>query len=441
MASAPSSKAKPADEAEDGDARNIVILCDGTGNELGGALTPGLGDMRISNVLKLFRIAQKGKKQLVYYSQGIGTVGRPDWLDRSKQKIRGVIGLASGYGLDDNVLGAYRFLAENWRENDRIYLFGFSRGAWTVRVLAGLLHLIGLVRPEQLNLCDNALATYKRAAQEDALPIAWHFARVVGSRFPPIHFMGCWDTVASVLVPRSDRMWIPSLETLPYTKTNPSVRIFRHALALDEYRRMFRVAEWAQPQPFVPNRFDNGSSQAQDIAQRWFPGVHSDVGGGYAEKESALSKIPLVWMIEEAVKAKLIITPGNFSHIALGVPKPGQHQYATPSALGEIHTSLGLGWKPLEIIPKAKRYIETRRRTFLGLYIPWAEQRRIPPGHDIDDAVYCRQAKDPLYKPKAKLPAPPPGIPACPWNQTPAPGTSNPPAPPPPPVPPANPPK
>lgn len=404
--------------------RNIVILCDGTGNELGGAITAGISHIRISNVLKLYRIAEKGKKQLVYYSQGIGTIGRPDWLHRSKQKLLGVVGLATGYGLDDNVLGAYRFLVENWEEGDRIFLFGFSRGAWTARVLAGMLHLVGLLRPSQANLCDNALATYKRAAADNALPIAWHFARVIGSRFPTIHFMGCWDTVASVLVPRSDRMWVPSLETLPYTKKNPSVATFRHALALDECRRMFRVAEWAEPQDYIANRFRPNLVAPQDIEQRWFPGVHSDVGGGYPETESALSKIPLIWMIDEAVKAGLNITPANLTHLALGVPKPGapksgpgaQHHYAEPSALAPKHNSLGPGWMPLEIVPKRKRYIETRRWSLLGFYIPWAEPRRIRPEHVVDDAVYCRSKRDKSYKPRAKIPPPAPGVPACPYN-------------------------
>lgn len=109
--------------------RNLVILCDDTGNELGGALAGEIGSIRISNVLKLFRIAEKIRDQLVYYSPGVGTVGRIDFLYRSKQKILGVIGLATGYGLDENILGAYRFLVENWEEADRIYLFGFSRGA------------------------------------------------------------------------------------------------------------------------------------------------------------------------------------------------------------------------------------------------------------------------------------------------------------------------
>lgn len=404
--------------------RNIVILCDGTGNELGGALTQKSADIRISNVLKLYRIARKGKKQLVYYSQGIGTIGRPNWLTRSRQKTVSVVGLATGYGLDENVLGAYSFLVENWEEGDQIYLFGFSRGAWTVRVLAGLLHLVGLVRPSQRNLCDNALATYKRAAKEDALPIAWQFSRVVGARFPTIHFMGCWDTVASVLVPRSDRMWIPSLETLSYTKVNPSVHIFRHAMALDERRRMFRVAEWKQPQKFVPNRFDATSAVPQEIEQRWFPGVHSDVGGGYPESESALSKIPLIWMVEEAQKAGLEITPSNLQRFAYGVPKPGApttgpgalHHYVKPSALGEIHNSLGAGWMPLEILPKRTTYIETRRWKLFGLYIPLAESRKIDAAHVIDDSVYCRKKRNAAYRPKQSLPSLAANVPACPYN-------------------------
>ena len=103
--------------------RNLVILCDGTGNELGGALSDKESDIRISNVLKLYRIAEKGKRQLVYYTPGVGTVGRVDFLFRWKQNFLGFLGLTIGYGLDDNVLGAYRFLVENWEEGDRIYLY------------------------------------------------------------------------------------------------------------------------------------------------------------------------------------------------------------------------------------------------------------------------------------------------------------------------------
>jgi uncharacterized protein (DUF2235 family) len=399
--------------------RNLIILCDGTGNELGGALREKISDIRISNILKLYRIAEKRTNQLVYYSPGVGTIGRVDFLYRWKQKFLGLLGLTMGYGLDDNVLGAYRFLVENWKEGDRIFLFGFSRGAWTVRVLAGLIHLIGLIRPSQLNMCDNALATYKRAATEKRMPIAWHFARVIGSRFPTIHFVGVWDSVASVIVPRADRMWIPSLETLPYTATNASVRTFRHALALDEKRRMFRVAKWVQPQPFVPNRFRPKENLEQDIEQRWFPGVHSDIGGGYPENESALSKIPLIWMVEEARKAGLRINTGNFERFAKGVapPAPSQaieakpksdqeHEYIKPDPLGTIHQSLTVGWMPLEIIPKSTRYREGHRWSLLGVYIPLAEPRSVLEHHIIDDSVWQRWRGDGKYRPSNVSPPP-----------------------------------
>lgn len=381
--------------------RNLVVLCDGTGNELGGALSIDAGDICISNVLKLYRIAEKGKSQLLYYSAGVGTIGRIDFVYRWKQKFLGLLGLVTGYGLDDSVVGAYRFLAENWQEGDNIFLFGFSRGAWTVRVLAGLIHLIGLVRPSQLNISDNALATYKRASRDDKLPIAWHFARVIGSRFPTIHFVGVWDTVASVLVPRSDRLWIPSLETLPYTKTNPSIRIFRHALALDERRRMFRVAGWAQPQPFVANRFRPECVAEQDIEQRWFPGVHSDIGGGYKERESALSKQPLIWMTEEAQKAGLRITESNLRKFAYGeCGSKEEHRYSAPDPAGPIHQSLTLGWKPLEILPKRVTYREwSQRRSIFGFYLPLAEPRLIPPYHTADDTIEKRRGAGIGYEP------------------------------------------
>ena len=238
---APKAKATPRSPS-----RNLVILLDGTGNELG---------RNLSNVLKLYRIAEKGERQLCFYNPGVGTISRINPWRRFQQKVNGILGLATGYGLDETVLSAYRFLVENWREGDRVFLFGFSRGAWSARVLAGLLHLIGLVRPEQLNMCDSALGTYKQAANEDDLPLAWHFSRVIGARYPAIRFLGVWDTVGSVLVPRPDRFSVPSLETLPYTETNPSVEIFRHAMALDERRRMFRLARWNEPQSFLRNRF------------------------------------------------------------------------------------------------------------------------------------------------------------------------------------------
>ncbi len=116
-----------------------------------------------------------------------------------------------------------------------------------------------------------------------------------------IRFMGCWDTVSSVIVPRPDRWYIPSLEKLPYTITNPCVQAFRHAMAIDERRRMFRLLPWQENQKFKTNPFVKDTAAAdQDIKQLWFSGVHSDIGGGYPEKESGAAKLSLKWMVEEA---------------------------------------------------------------------------------------------------------------------------------------------
>jgi uncharacterized protein (DUF2235 family) len=191
--------------------RNIVICCDGTSNEIG---------PNISNVLKLFRITEKSDEQHVYYNPGIGTIAKLATWGQLKQKLTEVFGLATGYGLDDNIIDAYSFLCGTYAEGDRIFLFGFSRGAYTVRAVAGMIDMIGLLRPDQFNIVDYGLTAYKRAAEQNNLKIAWQFGRIGGGRNVPIDFIGVWDTVASVIVPRPDRMYVPSLEFLPYTAKN-----------------------------------------------------------------------------------------------------------------------------------------------------------------------------------------------------------------------------
>jgi uncharacterized protein (DUF2235 family) len=225
--------------------RNLIVCCDGTSNEIGGDIT---------NVLKLYRILEKDDAQRVFYDPGVGTIAQLAMWGRLKQKFWEVMGLATGYGLDDNILDAYRWLCTNYVAGDRIFLFGFSRGAYTVRALAGLINMIGLLGPDQLNICDYALTSYKRSGQEDQLQIAWQFSRISGARDATIHFLGVWDTVASVIVPRPDRFYLPSLEFLPYTRKNERVRIFRQAFAIDERRRMFRNYNWNPGQVFIDRR-------------------------------------------------------------------------------------------------------------------------------------------------------------------------------------------
>lgn len=141
--------------------KNIVICLDGTGNQI---------EENLSNVLKLYRTAEKSETQLVYYDQGVGTLRRATTWDWMKQKWMLIKGQAFGLGIDDNVLRAYEFIVQNYAQRkvgkrdvyDRIYIFGFSRGAHTARVLAGLIYEVGILRPEQINLAGAALMAYKQ---------------------------------------------------------------------------------------------------------------------------------------------------------------------------------------------------------------------------------------------------------------------------------------
>lgn len=354
-------------------ARKLVVLLDGTGNQIGANL---------SNVLKFYRCLEQDGDQLVYYDPGVGTIGTPGWWSQLKLKFKEVIGLALGYGLDDNVLNAYSWLCRNWREGDCIYLHGFSRGAYTARVVAGFIHMCGLLRPEQLNLAGYALVAYKSSADSGDLEIGFNFRRIAGSRRPRIRLVGVWDTVSTVIVPRPDRFYLPSLQTLPFTRTNPSVETFRHAIAMDERRRMFRLNHWKDAQGSVPDPETNRVR----TKQTWFAGVHSDVGGGYPEQESALSKYPLLWMIAQArdlpegealrFDARLVDWLARGRRPPDGDPK---YPYVAPDPRGELHRSLTGAWWLLEPLPKRARLKEwPSRRSILGFYIPWAEPRPIP---------------------------------------------------------------
>jgi uncharacterized protein (DUF2235 family) len=401
--------------------RNVIICCDGTGNEI---------SENISNVLKLYRCLRKTEKtqprQLVFYDPGVGTLERPDPWHKLKQDFNAILGLATGYGLDDNVLAAYAFLVHTYQTGDQIYLFGFSRGAYTVRVLAGLIHKVGLITPEQVNLAGSGLIAYKQfssdeapklrakfksaveaAAAENTLPQtafdnAAQFARITSTRWPTIRFVGVWDTVASVIVPRADRFlaW-PSLEELAFTLVNPSVQTFRQAISIDERRCMFRLKKWDVPQTFKHNRFNDAHAEPQDILQVWFAGVHADIGGGYPEKQSGLSKYPLLWMIDEATKCGLQVNQATVNQLAWGIQRKGSpFSYVVPDVRGDLHTSLRGAWWILEYIPKRATYKEWPARTaHFGYYIPDAEPRFIPDGAIIHESVLERMDAMPSYRP------------------------------------------
>lgn len=395
--------------------KNIVICCDGTGNEIG---------ENISNVLKFYRVLRKTNKtspqQVVFYDPGVGTLARPDAWRRLWQDALTILGLVTGYGLDDNVINAYQFLIEHYEDGDDIFLVGFSRGAYTVRVLAGLIHKVGLLSRHQLNLTGAGLTAYKQlnaSVESESVKAdgfdsdsggpetkddrAAQFARIVSAKWPTIKFVGVWDTVASVIVPRPDRFYLPSLEKLAFTNENPSVKTFRQAVSIDERRRMFRIDPWSESQNFMSNRFNAGHSEPQDYLQVWFAGVHSDVGGGYPETESGLSKFPLLWMLDEAVKCGLTVDQRAVHQLAWGIQRKGSpFSYVAPDATSILHDSMSIGWRALEFIPKAEKHKEWKeRRSWLGYYLPNSEPRYIPSGALVHESVIERMKTVSEYRP------------------------------------------
>ncbi|MGH6645194.1 MAG: phospholipase effector Tle1 domain-containing protein, partial [Bradyrhizobium sp.] len=308
----------------------------------------------------------------------------------------------------------------------------FSRGAYTVRVLAGLIHKVGLISPQQANLAGSGLTSYKQFSSDGQhglgfdlkaltdggsdddgpLPLdkddqAAQFARILSTRWPTIRFVGVWDTVASVIVPRPDRLYWPSLEELAFTLENPSVKTFRQAISIDERRCMFRLKQWDQPQTYNFNRFSKtNNSEPQDILQVWFAGVHSDIGGGYPEVQSGLSKYPLLWMIDEAVKCGLQVDQRTVNTLAWGKQrKNSPFKYVAPNVEALLHNSLTWAWWILEFIPKAAKYKQwPARQVFFGFYIPDAEPRPIPDGAFIHESVVKRMEKISDYRP-VNLPA------------------------------------
>jgi uncharacterized protein (DUF2235 family) len=245
--------------------KNIIICCDGTGNEYG---------QNNTNVVDIYSVAVKSDKQIAFYDPGVGTGG---WeYDEESGSLRAKSDQATGEGLQKNVEDAYRFLMDCYEGGDKIYLFGFSRGAFTVRALAGMIYKCGLLRPDNDNLLEYASKIYNT---KDNNNIASGF-KATFSRSCPVHFVGEWDTVESLILNAGKRFYNYQL--------NPEVTCGYQAIAIDEKRRDFPPCSWDETQK-IPG---------QTIEQVWFAGVHSDVGGWYDER--GLSNVALRWMIDKA---------------------------------------------------------------------------------------------------------------------------------------------
>jgi uncharacterized protein (DUF2235 family) len=277
----------------------LIVCCDGTWNTLEHT---DQGLPAPTNVAKLYNAVVKDEQQLAYYHPGVGTNG--GLLDRW-------VGGGTGAGLERNIMSAYQWLAVHWRSGDRIFLFGFSRGAYTVRSLGGLLSFGGL-----LDLSDPKLApaevwtrvervfeAYRSGKPFDNAQ-GWAFHGVAPGQpsagTMPVHFMGVWDTVGALGIPLelSVLRFIgdPRRYQFHDTRISPLIQNARHALAIDERRADFAPTLWTD------------IKRPDKVRQVWFPGVHGDVGGGYAQ--AGLSDIALHWMMEEAQALGLRLRAG-----------------------------------------------------------------------------------------------------------------------------------
>lgn len=249
--------------------KNIVICCDGTGNEYG---------LNNTNVVGTFSAVVRDDSQMAFYDPGVGTFDAfGHRVGKVMKKVGIFVGQAFGTGLETNVADAYEYLMNRYQPEDQLFIFGFSRGAFTARALAGMLHKCGLLDKGSKNLIPYAT---KINFQSDNAKVAQGFKDTYSHECKP-HFIGVWDTVASL-------GHIVAARSFSDNILNHDVIHGYHAVSIDEKRKKFPVSLWDE----------NKKAAHQSIEQVWFAGVHSDVGGWYDER--GLSDIALIWMMQKA---------------------------------------------------------------------------------------------------------------------------------------------
>jgi uncharacterized protein (DUF2235 family) len=369
--------------------KNLVVCCDGTNNEIAGDQT---------NVLRLFRMLARDAEQQGFYDAGVGTKADPTAFWPWRRFVQKTLDSAVGMSIRPNVLDAYRFLMNAYSPGDKIFLFGFSRGAYTVRALAGMIRRCGLLRTEHVDLMEYSWSLYSDEDRSGdgarqfggTARIKKVFARdiqdIAGAepdRTVPIHFVGVWDTVSSF-------GWLWDPQTLPDTRTNDTIQHFRHAVSIDETRGFF-----------LPNHVE--AADGQDCQVVWFAGVHADVGGGYKDHESGLARIALRWMLDEAKRAGLRTVDAEEREMLNRMGQRGKLD-----ALANQHDEAArLQWRLLSLLPRIVHKVKPKgaKTVFkrkLSLW-NWAKARVIPNDSLIHASVRCR-TEDPDLRYGPKLP-------------------------------------
>lgn len=288
--------------------KRIVLCTDGTWD----------GTSNNTNVYKLFNALSITAEQIPFYDDGVGVDGNP---------IEKFFGGAFGLGLYQKIKDGYTKISHVYEQDDEVFLFGFSRGAYTARSIAGMIAACGLpTGPFDDSLVNTAFDAYRNKDQREAL-----LQKLSGSGMykAPITMVGVWDTVGALGIPATVGLVDPVLYGFLDTSLNPLIKHGYHALAIDEKRLSFQPTLW-QP-PFA---------QDQTVEQVWFCGVHSDVGGGElvnpGDPSTVLSDITLSWMMSKAQGLGVQFLPAALAKYSF----PLDSAYA----LARLHDSWSIEW-------------------------------------------------------------------------------------------------
>ena len=332
--------------------RRLIVCADGTWNRPDHV---SAGVDAPTNVVKLARailpLDLSGVSQIVHYQRGAGTRNAEDRL----------FGAAFGAGMDDHIRDGYRFLVQNYVPGDELYFFGFSRGAYAVRSLAGLLRNSGLLKPESADQEDEAFALYRDRndrAHPNANQATWFRARHAHPAVA-IVCIGVWDTVGAFGLPVEffDALTHDQYGFHDVTLSSRVQNAF-HALAIDERRKPFAPTLWQQPAEDLGRNW---------LEQAWFPGVHSNVGGGYPD--SSLSDIALRWMIDRVTQ-----------RCGLQVDEQFLSRITAPSPMGELYDSMNFGYHVLGALERqidARALANQRRGVHTWEYVHQSAQHRL----------------------------------------------------------------
>ncbi|MCC6427938.1 MAG: DUF2235 domain-containing protein [Phycisphaerales bacterium] len=364
--------------------KNIVLCCDGTDNNIDGDST---------NVRRLFACLENSSRQVTFYSPGVGTLEDSRATTALGRKSSRILDAAIGLTTRQKFLDMYEFLVRTHEEGDRIFLFGFSRGALAVRILSSALHALGLVRPEHINMAPYAwsILTGDRSPGESIFDVFGRFLKLFSTRPAPVHFMGVWDTVSSM-------GWFWDFAAVPFTSDNPSIAIVRHAVSIDERRAFFRSNLFRFSLDDRGKKSTIESPAGQDCKQVYFAGVHSDVGGGYPDEQGGLSKLALQWMMREAED------PGHGAFLLIDQAMKAEilgdtGKFSKPDPLAETHKSLTIGWWIGEMLPRRTWNSKAGKKRWR--WPNFAKRRTVLPGSTIHWSVETRLADSTAnYKPR-----------------------------------------